>query len=324
MQEQQEQDVLVSISIFRKADRAKILRKIYNQRYLYIMLLPAMICISVFSYLPIFGWVMAVTDYQVGKSMWKAPFVGLKHFKEFFLDSGDAIGVIRNTLVMNVSSLVLGLFFALVFAILLKEVKSKYLQKSVQSLTFLPYFMSWVILYAVVYSLFSVSSGAINETLMALNIISEPINLLGDPKLSWALIIGVNIWNSLGYNSVIFISSIAGIPNEEYEAAVIDGAGRWARIRYITIPHMIPTLMVLLIMNTGWLLNSGLDQFFIFTNTLNIETMEVFDYYIYRYGMKLFDYSYATAVSMIKTGVSIVLLIIVNKVVKKNSGRGLF
>lgn len=307
-----------------RLSRKQKMTKIYNQRYLLFMLLPALICITLFSYAPIFGWVMAFTDYQVGLSMWSAPFVGLKHFKEFFMDSGEAFGVIRNTLVMNVLSLLIGLFLALVFAILLREVNSKRLQKSVQYATFLPYFMSWVILYAVVYSLFSVSNGAINETLMALHIISKPLNILGDPKYSWALIVGVNTWNSLGYNSVIFIAAIAGIPQEQYEAAEIDGAGRWAKIINITVPNLIPTLMVLLIMNTGWLLNNGLDQYFIFTNSMNMEKMEVFDYYIYRYGLKLFNYSYATAVSIIKTGVSILLLIIVNRVSKKNYGRSLF
>lgn len=301
-----------------------LLRKIKDQRYLLMMLFPAMLCITLFSYLPLTGWVMAFTDYQVGKSMWRAPFAGLKYFREFFVDSGEAFAVIRNTLVMNVLSLLLGLVAAMAFAILLKEVRSRTLQKSVQYATFLPYFMSWVILYAVVYSLFSVSNGAINETLVALKLLDAPLNVLGDPQYSWTLIICVNIWNSLGYNSVIFIAAIAGINGEEYEAAEIDGAGRWVRIRYITIPHLIPTLMVLLIMNAGWLLNSGLDQYFIFTNSMNMEKMEVFDYYIYRYGLKLFNYSYATAVSIIKTGVSILLLIGVNRLARKVNGRALF
>jgi putative aldouronate transport system permease protein len=134
----------------------------------------------------------------------------------------------------------------------------------------------------------------------------------------------VNTWNSLGYNSVIFIATIAGIPGEQYEASEIDGAGRFGKIFYITIPNMLPTLVVLLIMNSGWIFNSGLDQYFMFTNPTNLSTMDVFDYYIYRYGLKLFNYSYATAVGIIKTLVSFVLLVVVNRLSKEFSGKAIF
>ena len=300
------------------------LRKIYRQRYAYIMLLPALICTILFSYLPLSGWIMAFTDYKVGKSMWSAPWTGLKQFKYFFLESGDAFPVIRNTVVMNVFSILLGLGAAFFFAILLNEVKSRMFSKLVQSASFFPYFMSWVVLYAVIYSMFSMGSGAVNTTLMNIGMIKEPMNILGNTAYSWFLIVAVNTWNSLGYNSVIFIATIAGIPREMYEAAEMDGAGRFSKIAYVTIPNMIPTLIVLLIMNSGWIFNSGLDQYFVFTNPTNMETMEVFDYYIYRYGMKLFNYSYATAVGIIKTMVSLVLLVFVNKLSRKYGGKSIF
>lgn len=300
------------------------LQKIFRQRYAYIMLMPALICTVLFSYLPVSGWIMAFTDYKVGKSMWSAPWTGLKQFKNFFLDSGDALPIIRNTVVMNVFSILIGLGTAFVFAILLNEVRNRPFSKLVQSASFFPYFMSWVVLYAVIYSLFSMGSGAINETLTSLGVIKEPLNILGNASYSWLLIVAVNTWNSLGYNSVIFIATIAGIPKEMYEAAEIDGAGRFSKVVYVTIPHMIPTLVILLIMNSGWIFNSGLDQYFVFTNPTNMETMEVFDYYIYRYGMKLFNYSYATAVGIVKTLVSLILLIFVNKLSRKYSSKSIF
>lgn len=302
----------------------KRLVKIFRQRYLYVMLLPALICTIIFSYLPLSGWIMAFTDYKVGKSIWGAPWVGLREFKAFFIDSGEAMNVITNTVVMNVLSLIIGLGTAFVFAILLKELQWPAFGKIVQSITFFPYFMSWVILYAVIYSLFSVGSGAVNETLLNLGVINEPLNVLGDASYSWLLIVLVNTWNSLGYNSVIFIATIAGIPSEQYEAAEIDGAGRFAKIYYVTVPNLTPTLIVLLIMNSGWIFNSGLDQYFMFTNPTNISKMQVFDYYIYNYGLKLFNYSYATAVGIIKTIVSFILLILVNKLSKKYSGKAIF
>lgn len=304
--------------------RLSLKRKLWQQKSLYLMLAPAFICILIFNYFPLFGWIMAFTDYHLGSDMFEAPWAGLKYFKEFFADGGDAKQVIINTLVMNVGSLAIGLVAALCFAILLKEVRWKRFQKTVQSVTFFPYFMSWVIIYAVVYALFSNSSGAVNNVLMSLGVIKEPINLLGNPAYSWLLIIVVNVWNTLGYNSVIFISAIAGIPQEQYEAAVIDGAGRFQKIRYVTLPNLMSTLVVLIIMNSGWIFNSALDQYFVFTNSMNISTMDVFDYYIYRFGLKLGNYSYATAVGIIKTGISIILLVIVNRISKKMTDRSIF
>ncbi len=314
----------INVTKLPQSTKNKRLAKLFKQRYLYIMLLPALISTIIFSYLPISGWIMAFTDYKVGKSIWGAPWVGLREFKSFFIDSGEAMNVITNTVVMNVLSLIIGLGTAFCFAILLKELQWPRFGKLVQSITFFPYFMSWVILYAVIYSLFSLGSGAVNQTLINLGLINEPLNILGDPNYSWLLIVLVNTWNSLGYNSVIFIATIAGIPSEQYEAAEIDGAGRFAKIHHVTVPNLVPTLIVLLIMNSGWIFNSGLDQYFMFTNPTNISKMQVFDYYIYSYGLKLFNYSYATAVGIIKTIVSLVLLIVVNKLSKKYSGKAIF
>lgn len=299
------------------------LTRILRQRQLYLMALPGFLAVLVFTYVPLFGWWMAFTKYQIGKPMFEAPWVGLKYFIEFFTDSAGAGNVIINTVVMNVASLLLGLVLSMAFAVFLKEVRWKNYRRFVQSASFFPYFMSWVIVYAVIYALFC-SDGAVNTSLFALGLIDKPINVLGNPDTSWGLIICVNIWAVLGYDSVMFIAAIAGIPEEQYEAARIDGATRFQEIRHITIPNLLPTLVVLLILGSGSIFNSYLDQFFIFTNTLNISTMEVFDYYIYRFGLKLGSYSYATAVGIIKTFVGIVLLIGVNWLSRKFTERSLF
>lgn len=300
-----------------------LLQKAWRQRQLYAMLLPGVAAVFLFTYAPLFGWIMAFTDYKPGRKLFDNSWVGLKYFKEFFSDAAGAGPVIRNTLVMNVSSLVLGLILSMTFAILLKEIRWKGLQRMIQSFSFFPYFMSWVILYAVLYALVS-NEGALNGFLMNMGMVEKPLNVLGNPDTAWGLIIGVNLWATLGYDSVIFISAIAGISQEQYEAARIDGASRWHEIRYITIPNLMPTLVILLIMNSGNIFNSYLDQFFVFTNTLNMSKMQVFDYYIYNYGLKLGNYSYATAVGIIKTLVSFVLLIAVNYISKKVTKRSLF
>ncbi len=307
----------------RGADRSVTLRKMARQSQLYLMLLPAVVAVAVFTYAPLFGWWMAFSDYQIGKSIFDAPWAGFKYFIEFFTDTAGAGHVIINTVVMNVSSLVLSLVCALAFAVSLKEVRWRKFRRFVQSASFFPYFMSWVIIYAVIYALFS-NDGAVNASLQSLALIDKPINILGNPATSWGLIILVNVWNILGYNSVMFIAAIAGIPDEQYEAARIDGATRFHEMWHVTLPNLIPTLIVLLILGSGSIFNSYLDQFFIFTNTLNISTMEVFDYYIYRFGLKLGNFSYATAVGVVKTLVSLVLLVGVNWISRKATDQSLF
>jgi len=303
--------------------RRDTLRKMVRQRQLYLMLLPAIAAVAIFTYAPLFGWWMAVSDYKIGKAIFDAPWAGLKYFIEFFTDTAGAGHVILNTVVMNVSSLILGLVCALAFAVFLKEVRWAWFRRFVQSASFFPYFMSWVIIYAVIYALFS-NDGAVNATLQSLGLTNKAINILGNPDTSWGLIITVNVWNILGYNSVMFIAAIAGIPDEQYEAARIDGATRYHEIRHVTLPNLVPTLIVLLILGSGSIFNSYLDQFFIFTNTLNISTMEVFDYYIYRFGLKLGNFSYATAVGVVKTLVSLILLVGVNWISRKATTQSLF
>jgi putative aldouronate transport system permease protein len=299
------------------------MRRIIRQRYLLLLVLPAFLLTLVFSYVPLTGWYIAFSDYKIGFSFLSGSWKGLHHFSSFFRQAGDALAIIRNTLAMNILSLVGGLLAAFVFSLLMKEVRNDRAKKSIQIITFFPYFMSWVILYSVIYSLFSTSTGAVNAFLVEHGFIAEGLNILGDKRYSWGLIVLVNIWNILGYNSVIFLASISNIPEELYEAASIDGAGRLQKAIYITIPYMMSTVLVLLIMNSGWILNSGLDQYFVFTNPTNRPTMEVFDMYIYRYGIKLMNYSYATAVGIIKTIVSLAILFLVNRLSKRLTSRSI-
>lgn len=295
----------------------RFLKRLYKQRYLFLMLAPAFILVFTFNYLTLAGWLMAFKNYQVGLSLWDAPWTGLYHFKAFFVDGSDWVYLLRNTLVMNFGVIIFNLTAAFIFAILLNELRNKRLGKIIQTISFFPFFISYVTVYALMHALFAVSTGAINETLMELGVISEGINLLGDKKFSWGLIIAIEAWKYLGYNGVIFIAAITSIPTEQYEAADIDGAGRFAKIRFITAPFLLPTLIVLLIMNIGWVLNSDFSLFFLFTNPTNWETMEVLDIYIYKYGLQQGNFSYATAVGMMKSVVSIALVIGVNALSKK-------
>jgi len=298
--------------------------RVRRQRYLFLMLAPAFLLTLVFAYAPLTGWVLAFTKYKLGYSIFGGQWTGFLQFKRFLVDSSDFGYLIRNTLVINAVSVIQNLIVAVIFAVLLNEVRRQFVAKTVQAVTFFPYFISWVISYSVVWSLLAVRSGAINQFLMATGVLKRGINVMGEPRYAWPLMIYLNLWKYTGYNCIIFLAAIAGIPQEQYEAAAIDGAGRFARIWYITIRHLIPTLAVLLILNSGWIFNSNLEQFFIFTNSTNWENMEVLDMYIYKFGLKLLDYPYATAVGILKTGVSVLMLLVVNWGSKRISGSGIF
>ncbi|RED76918.1 MULTISPECIES: ABC transporter permease [Cohnella] len=301
-----------------------MLRTIYNQRFLLLMLLPTILVLTVFTYKPMIGWIIAFKDYRPGMSIWEGEWTGLETFREFFVDSTDAMDVFRNTLVINISALVINLSVALVFAILLNEIRNKRVKSIVQTFSLFPFFISWVIVYALLTIFLSVNSGLVNMLLVKYHIVEEGINLLGDPKYAWGLVIAINLWKSLGYNAIIFLAAIAGIDSGQYEAAEIDGAGRWSKIIHITVPNVMPALVVLIILNSGTLLNSNFDQFFLLTNPTNLPRMEVFDMYVYKFGLKMGDYSYSTAVSILKTGISILMLLFVNTLCKRLANRSLF
>lgn len=294
-----------------------VFTKMYRQRMLFMMLLPSVILITTFQYLPLAGWMMAFKNYRVGHSLWNAEWVGWEQFRIFFVQSQDYAYLLRNTLVMNVGSLMLLLVSSLVFAILLNEVRVRWFAKTVQTVTFFPFFISWVIIYSLASSLFAVNSGIVNQMLVNVGVLDHGLNVLGDAKYSWTLMILMLDWKALGYNSIIFIAAIAAIPPDLYEAAEIDGAGRFGKIWNITLPYLMPTFIVILILNSGWIFSSDFEQFFLFTNSTNWEKMEVLDMYIYKYGLKLLNFSYATAVGILKTVISITLILSINQLAKK-------
>lgn len=286
--------------------------KVKQQKWLLLMLLPAFACKVLFSYIPLSGWYIAFSDYKLGGSLFSGKFVGLKYFKKIFATNADLGTLLENTLAMNVGSMILNISIPLILAILLKEIRWKRGAKTVQIVTFFPYFVSWVIVYSLFNSLFSVNNGVINRFLIAHGVIDKGINLLGDAKYSWGMMIGLNLWKTFGYNMVIYLSALSGIPEEQYEAAALDGANRWQQIMHITIPGLLPTASVLLIMNAGWVLGSNLETYMVFTNATNMSKMEVLDMYIYKYGLDLLDFPYATAMTILTCLVSVLIMLFVN------------
>ena len=279
------------------------------------MTIPSVLFILVFSYFPISGWIYSFFDYRIGYKLSKCEFVGLDNFIYAFGDP-YIITVILNTLIISILGL-LGLPLAGMIAILLSEVRGKKFKKTVQTAITIPNFISWIIIYSIMFSLFS-NDGLLTTLVRGLS--GNRDSTVGTAKLFMVL---TNIWKTVGYNSIIFFAAVTGIDSQLYDAAAVDGAGRWQKILHITIPGILPTFITLLIISVGAILNNGFEQYYVFVNPMIQKNIEVLDYYVYRIGMLNNDIPASTAVSMIKTFISVVLVFGVNKLSKKTLGQSI-
>lgn len=288
---------------------------------LFLMALPFIIFVFAFAYVPIFGWVYGLFDYKPGLPLSEMEFVGLENFKKIFSDWRDLSRVLRNTLIMSG----LGLLAApipMFFAIFLNEIRVPIFKKFVQTTTTLPYFISWIIVFSLSFAIFS-NEGLIANILNYFGASDSYVNLLGENDAVWWMQWFLGIWKSVGWNGIIYIAAIAGIPGELYEAAKVDGANRFQLIRNITIPSLYPTFFVLLLLSISNLLNNGFDQYFVFFNPLVADKIEVLDYYVYKVGILINDYSYSTVLGMLKTIFSVAMLFGANQLSKKIRGESI-
>ena len=285
------------------------------------MTIPSVLFILVFSYFPISGWIYSFFDYRIGYKLSKCEFVGLDNFIYAFGDP-YIITVILNTLIISILGL-LGLPLAGMIAILLSEVRGKKFKKTVQTAITIPNFISWIIIYSIMFSLFS-NDGLLTTLVRGLSGNREStVTLLTNPGTAKLFMVLTNIWKTVGYNSIIFFAAVTGIDSQLYDAAAVDGAGRWQKILHITIPGILPTFITLLIISVGAILNNGFEQYYVFVNPMIQKNIEVLDYYVYRIGMLNNDIPASTAVSMIKTFISVVLVFSVNKLSKKTLGQSI-
>lgn len=277
-----------------------------------------MVFVLLFNYVPLFGWSISFFQYTPGSSLSADNFVGLKYFKQFFLDTVDMWRVIKNTLTFAVLNLLV-MPLPLVFAILLNEVPHKGFSKFVQSITTFPNFISWVIVYSLAFSLFS-TDGVMNSILMGMGVISKPTNVLSSASSVYWFQTCLGIWKSLGWSSIVYLAAISGIPQELYEAAAVDGAGRFQQMLHVTLPGIAETFIVLLLLSIGNFISVGFDQYFIFQNPVTLKKLEVLDLYVYRLGLINKSYSYSTAIGMIKSVISLVMIFGTNQLAKKIRG----
>ena len=297
-------------------------KEIKRQKVLSLWSLVFVIYGFIFCYLPLAGWLMAFENYKPKDGFFHSQFIGLGKFKQLFIDDGF-LRVIRNTLAMGVINLVVTFVAAIVFAILLNELKSQGGKKVVQTISYLPHFLSWIIVTGILHDALA-GTGIVNDILLRLHVLKEPLNFFAHPKYFWGIVAFANVWKETGWNAIIYLAAIVAIDTNLYEAAAIDGAGRWARIRYITLPGIKPTIIILLLMNAGNVLNAGFEVQYLLGNGLVQSVSQTIDIYVLKWGISQGDYSLGTAAGVFKSVVSIVIILIANGMAKRAGEERLF
>lgn len=295
-----------------------------KQGNLQIMALFGVIALLVFNIAPLFGLQIAFKDYKFNLGIWGSPWVGLKHFESIYRDV-NIWPILRNTLALSCIKTFLIFPLPVLLAVLLNECMCGWFKRVVQTVSYFPYFISWPIVALLAMNWLSPTSGFINSALVNLGILDQPYFFLGEEQAFWWVSLGLEIWKNVGYSSIIYLAAITGVDQEALEAAVIDGAGRIQRIWYVTIPTILPTVMIMLILSIGSLMGGANFQVsYTLGNTLNYNTSEIIDTYVLTLGIEMSRFSYSTAISLLNSLVSAVLLISANRLSGLLTGESLF
>ncbi len=292
----------------------------YSQISYHLMMLPGMFFLILFSYVPMVGIIMAFQDFVPSKGLWGSNFVGLKHFI-YMVQLPDIVKVIRNTLIISIGKILLGTFMAIAFSILLNEIRLKFFKKTVQTIVYLPHFLSWVVLAAVVMNMFNLD-GPINQFIASIGI--PKINFLGNNKTFQPLLISTDVWKEFGYNSIVYLAAITTIDPGLHEAAAIDGASWWKRVWHVTLPGMLPIITLMAAMSLTGILSAGFDQVYNLYSPIVYETGDTLDTYVYRIGLVGRQYSFGSAVGLCRSLVGTILLLTSNWLAKELTDRKIF
>ncbi len=305
-----------------KKDKKITWKEVKRQKFLLIVSFFMVVYGFIFYYWPLTGWIMAFQQYKPKDGLLHSKFVGLAKF-QFLFEDATFLRVIRNTFAMGAINLITTTFMAILFAILLNEIRSVFFKKTVQTISYLPHFLSWIIVTGILHDSLS-SSGIVNELLMKFGFIEQNIDFFAHTEYFWPIVAFANNWKETGWNAIIYLSAITSIDPSLYEAASIDGAGRWAKIRYITLPGIRPTIMILLLMNVGHVLNAGFEVQYLLGNGLVKSVSETIDIYVLTWGISQNDFSLGTAAGIFKSVVSIALIVLANYFAKKTGDDSLF
>jgi putative aldouronate transport system permease protein len=295
-------------------------KRIFRHWQMYIYLILPMAYIIIFKYVPMYGLQIAFRDYMIRDGFWKSPWVGLRWFKQF-MTSFYFPRLMKNTIGISVYSIVAGFFPPIILAIALNECRVRFMKKTVQLLTYAPYFLSTVVVVAILQQVLSMN-GFINGGLKMLGF--APVSFLSEARLFKSIYVWSGIWQGAGYSAIIYMAALAGISPELQEVAQIDGANIWQRIWYVDIPGIMPTAVILFILSTAGILNVGFEKIYLMYGPLTMETADVISTYTYRIGLVDMNYGFATAVGLFQSVISFVLMLIVNQVSKKISAISLW
>lgn len=292
--------------------------KVWKYRFLYLLLLPGLIYFIVYKYFPMFGLIIAFKDYSAFQGFMDSPWVGLRHFRTIF-DSPDMVRIFFNTLYLNALQLLFAFPAGIVLALMLNEVKNSLFRRTVQSIVYLPHFVSWIVVVSIALTILG-SDGIVNSVLEAFGL--KPINFLTSPGWFMPLITLEGIWKETGWGTIIFLAALSGINPNLYEAAVIDGASRWQSIVYITLPSLRGTIAILLILQMGHVLDTGIEQILLMVNALTKDVGTTLDLYVFQKGIEGADYSFATAFGLFKSLIGLILILGANRLAKRFGEEG--
>ncbi|TFE26976.1 ABC transporter permease [Cohnella luojiensis] len=277
-----------------------------------LMVLPGLALILVFNYIPMYGVLTAFKDYNIIRGFIDSPWVGLKHFEMFF-NSPDFQEVMRNTIVISLLKFGIGFPAPIILALMLNEVRHMVFKRFVQTVSYLPHFLSWVIVAGMVMSMLSTDNGSVNMLLEKMNLIDEPINFLSLPEYFWSILVSTGVWKEIGFASIVYLAAIAGVDPHMYEAAEMDGASKLKQIYLITLPSIMPVVIIFMILAIGNLLNAGFEDILLLaSNPILRDVSDVIDTYVYRVGIQNSRFSYATAIGLFKALISVGMLVLAN------------
>ncbi len=287
-----------------------------KQKQLLLMSVPFVVYIIIFKFVPLWGWTMAFQDYKPARSFSQQTWVGLRWFLFLFKDKEFLLSL-RNTICMSLISTALGYVTAVLIAVLLNEIRHIGIKRFIQTVSYLPHFLSWVIVTGLVANVLSVEDGILNNVLISLGVIKEPLLWLSVPKYFWHIIGWTYVWKEVGWNTIVYLGAMTAIDPCLYEAAEIDGCGRLRKIAHITLPGIRPTIIIMMIMSAGHILDANFEMPFFLKNGMIEDVASTIDLYVLKYGFKLFNFSLATAAGIFKNAVNILLLLLANWFAKK-------